>query len=68
MALFLAVLLLELAPMITFIRWRIARGRKQPMTAGPSIDTLVRINDAEIAILFLIPFAAALMARAVWLF
>jgi uncharacterized membrane protein len=54
--------------MITFVRWRIARKRTQPLTAGPPVGTLIRINDVEIAIVFAIPFAASLMARAVWLF
>ena len=67
MGLFAMILVLEIVPMVTFIRWRIAIGR------GNSIDTrraalLVRINDAETALVLLIPFVAAAMARGLWLF
>jgi len=62
------VFALEIAPMLTFIGWRRARARgATPWTAAP-LERLVRTNDAELALVLLIPFAAALMARAVWLF
>jgi putative membrane protein len=66
MALFAGILLLELRPMVTFLRWRTARAR------GREIDTrhagaLQRLNHAEIALIVLIPFAAAAMARGLWL-
>jgi putative membrane protein len=66
MSLFLLVLLLELPPMITFIRWRIAK-RKNTLRLA-RLDTLVRLNDFEVALVILIPFAASLMARGIWLF
>ena len=67
MGLFAAIFALEILPMTTFVRWRIAVGR------GGPIDTrrtalLVRINDAETALVLLIPFVAAAMARGLWLF
>jgi len=67
MALFAAVLALEIRPMLTFLRWRFAaRGGTTP----PPVDlrTLIALNDAEVAIVCVIPFAAALMARGAWLF
>ncbi|HEX4441219.1 MAG TPA: DUF2214 family protein [Thermoanaerobaculia bacterium] len=68
MALFALVLLLEILPMITFLRWRIADLRKTQQPAGPAVSTLIGINDAELAIVCVIPFVAALMARGAWLF
>jgi putative membrane protein len=67
MTLFLAVFLLEILPMVTFIRWRAARAKGQT----PSLDAvprLIRISDVELVLVVLIPFAATLMARGVWLF
>lgn len=66
MALFGLIFALEIAPMITFVRWRVAGKR------GAAIDTAVAarfiwINDAETALVILIPFAAAAMARGLWL-
>jgi len=68
MGLFLAVFALELAPMLTFIAWRRARAKgATPWTTAP-VARLVRINDAELVLVVLIPFAAALMSRGAWLF
>jgi putative membrane protein len=68
MALFGLVLALEILPMLTFIRWRVARGRGEAPGAGGNLATLIALNDAEVAIVLLIPFVAALMARGAWLF
>jgi putative membrane protein len=68
MALFAAVFALEILPMTTFIRWRRARARGENPVAGARLETLVMLNDAEIALVLVIPFAAALMARGAWLF
>jgi putative membrane protein len=64
MALFLVVLLLEIRPMATFIRWRIRLGR------GEAIDTsaaraLYTLNHVELAIVVVMLFVASLMARGV---
>ena len=68
LGLFATVFALEIVPMLTFIAWRRARaGGAAPWTTAP-IGRLVRLNDAELALVVLIPFAAALMARGVWLF
>ena len=68
MGLFVVVLALEILPMITFIRWRVARSRGSVPVAKANLARLVALNDAEVAIVVLIPFAAALMARGAWLF
>jgi putative membrane protein len=68
MGLFALVLVLEIFPMLTFIRWRLARARGQNPAAGADLSLLITLNDAEVAIVVLIPFAAALMARGAWLF
>ncbi|HKF43313.1 MAG TPA: DUF2214 family protein [Thermoanaerobaculia bacterium] len=68
MGLFALVLALEILPMATFMRWRVARGRGTPAPAGENLSTLITINDAEVAIVVAIPFVAALMARGAWLF
>lgn len=62
MSLFGLVLALEVWPMVTFIRWRIARGR------GGEADlswagALWWVNAAEVALVVAIPFVAAAMAR-----
>jgi len=64
MALFLVVLLLEIRPMATFIRWRVQLGR------GEAVDTsaahaLYALNHVEVAIVVVMVFVASLMARGV---
>jgi putative membrane protein len=68
MALFGLVFALEIRPMLTFMRWRAARSRGLSPAAGANLDALIAVNDAETALVVLIPFAAALMARGAWLF
>ena len=67
LALFACVFVLEVTPMMTFIRVRSARRRN---TALPrfSVEALRRINAAEIALVVAIVFVAAFMARGAWLF
>ena len=64
MSLFLVVLLLEIRPMITFIRWRIKLGR------GEAVDTsgaraLYSLNHIGLAVVVVMVFVASLMARGV---
>jgi putative membrane protein len=64
MGLFAIVLLLEIRPMVTFIRWRVQLGR------GQSVDTsaarsLYTINHIELAIVVVMVFVASLMARGI---
>jgi putative membrane protein len=68
MGLFVLVLALEALPMVTFIRWRIARAKSGVSIAAATVAPLIRLNDLEVVIVVLIPFVAALMARGAWLF
>ncbi len=67
MLLFAIVFVLELAPMMTFIRVRAARRSGQPLPRFP-VKAYRRINTAEIALVVTIVFVAAFMARGAWLF
>jgi len=62
MALFAAILLLEIRPMVTFIRWRIERGRGGKPDTSPA-RSLFLINHVEMALVVLMVFVAAFMAR-----
>ena len=62
MALFGLVVLLEIYPMLTFIKWRILR-KKITAKDFPQIRVLKRINHVEAAITGILPFVAAVMAR-----
>jgi len=62
MALFVAVVLLEIRPMLTFIRWRKAlRAGARPVTA--SARTLYVVNHVQMALVIVIVFVASFMAR-----
>jgi len=62
MALFAVVVILEVRPMTTFIRWRRALGGGQlPDTSGAR--TLYLINHAEMGLVVLMVFVASFMAR-----
>ena len=67
LALFGAVFVLELAPMITFIRVRGARSKGSPLPKF-SVQAYRRINAVELGLVVTIVFAAAFMARGAWLF
>ena len=63
-ALFATVFLLEIRPMVTFIRWR--RALRRDMTVDTSgAPTLFTINQIELAIVVVMVFVASLMARGV---
>ncbi len=68
MGLFVLVLALEILPMVTFIRWRVAKSRGSAPAIGAGFSTLIALNDAEVVLIVIIPFVAALMARGAWLF
>lgn len=65
MGLFLLVLLLELWPMITIIRWRraAARGGSSWVPPDAAARRIANISTLEAAIVLLIVLAANLMAR-----
>jgi putative membrane protein len=67
LALFGLVFVLELMPMMTFIRVRSARRRGVALPPF-SVETYRRINSAQVVLVVAIVFAAAFMARAAWLF
>ena len=66
-SLFVTVLALGIRPMLTFIRWRIAR-RAGRLPQMDRLSGLVCVNDLETALVVVIPFVAAAMARGLWLY
>jgi len=64
MALFLIVLLLEIRPMVTFIRWRVQLGRGQTVDTSPA-RALYTLNHIELAVVAVMIFVASFMARGV---
>lgn len=68
MTLFVATVALEIWPMTTFIRWRSAHRRGQPLPGFDRVSGLVLVDDVQTALVILIPFAAAAMARGLWLY
>lgn len=64
MGLFAVVLLLEIRPMVTFIRWRIRLGRGEPVDTS-SARSLYTINHIELAIVVVMVFVASLMTRGI---
>lgn len=64
LGLFSLLFFVELAPMVTLIRWRgqLARGVKPDLS---SLPRLARLNAVEIAIVAVIPFLASMMARGI---
>ena len=68
MTLFLVVVALEIWPMLTFIRWRIARRAGRPLPQLDRLARLVLIDDLQTAFVVVIPFVAAAMARGLWLY
>ncbi|MBS4088651.1 DUF2214 family protein [Pseudomonas rustica] len=64
MTLFVLILLMELAPMITLIKWRIALAKGKPIDTGRA-KIYARISHAEALLLVLMVVAATGMARGV---
>jgi putative membrane protein len=62
MALFVAVLILEIWPMTTFIRWRRVLSRGQTPDTSQA-RTLYLINHIEMGLVVLMAFVASFMAR-----
>ena len=62
MALFAAVVVLEIRPMLTFIRWRALVGRGQAPDTSRA-RTLYLVNHVQMAVVVLIVFVASFMAR-----
>jgi putative membrane protein len=64
MTLFVLILLMELAPMITLIKWRIAKARGAVLDTGGA-KLFARISHVEALLLVLMMVAATGMARGV---
>lgn len=64
MTLFLLILLMELAPMITLIKWRIASSRGAALDSGRA-KSYARTSHVEALLLILMMVAATGMARGV---
>lgn len=64
MGVFAVLFALEIWPMITFIRWRIAAQKKQPIDTSP-LRTFRIINTIEVVGIMLMVFIAAGMARGI---
>lgn len=64
MTLFVLILLLEVAPMVTLIKWRIALGRGTTIEIGRT-KLFARISHIEALLVLLIVVAATGMARGV---
>jgi putative membrane protein len=62
MALFVAIVLLEIWPMATFIRWRRAVGRGQTPDTSRA-RALYVVDHVQMALVVVIVFVAAFMAR-----
>jgi len=62
MGLFLLILLLEIRPMVTFIRWRtrLSRGLPVDTSVAPGLYTL---NHIQLALVVVMVFVASMMAR-----
>jgi putative membrane protein len=65
MALLAGILLLEIRPMITLIRWRLLVARGAAPDAGAAV-TIVRISYLQALLLIGMVFAATAMARGLW--
>lgn len=64
MTLFVLILLLEIAPMVTLVKWRIALGRGAAIDAGRA-KLFARISHVEALLVLLMVVAATGMARGV---
>jgi len=65
MGMLAVVLLLEIWPMVTLIRWRVAIGRALPTPAelAPIGRRLARVCDVQLLLIVCIVIAATMMAR-----
>jgi putative membrane protein len=64
MALFLGILVLEVRPMITFIRWRMQLRRELPVDTAAARG-LYTLNHIQLALVVVMVFVASMMARGI---
>lgn len=62
MGMLVAILFLEVGPMLTLIRWRILAGRGQPIDTRPAV-VMSRVSHVQAMLVVLMVAAAAGMAR-----
>jgi putative membrane protein len=62
MSLLGVILVLEIWPMVTFIRWRIARGRGLPLDTS-RVGALYAVNVVQAVLVVAMVFTASFMAR-----
>jgi len=62
MSLLAVILVLEIWPMVTFIRWRIARRRGLPLDTS-RVGALYAVNVAQTVLVVAMVFTASFMAR-----
>lgn len=67
-ALFIAIFVLEIYPMITLIRWRLAKKNRMNADDSQTVVLLRKISLIQILIILIIPLIASLMARGVDIF
>lgn len=65
MGLLLLILVLEVWPMMTLIRWRIALGKGQPVDVARA-GAMASISMIQAVLVVLMVFAATAMARGLW--
>jgi putative membrane protein len=65
MGLFLAVVVLEVRPMLTFIRWRQAHRRGAPIDTSPA-RALFQVSHIQLSLVVAMVFVASAMARGLW--
>jgi putative membrane protein len=64
MTLFLGILVLEVRPMITFIRWRMQLRRELPVDTAAARG-LYTLNHIQLALVVVMVFVASMMARGI---
>lgn len=68
MALFGLVFAMEILPMVTLLKWRFKLSKKGKVRAPKEqLGLFILLNNLELAIVLVIPFVAAAMARGIWL-
>jgi putative membrane protein len=65
MALFLAIVALEIRPMVAFMGWRQAHRRGSRVDTGPA-RLFFQLNHVQLALTLVMVFVASAMARGLW--
>jgi putative membrane protein len=65
MGLFLAILILEVRPMLTFMAWRQAHRRGARIDTSPA-PVLFQVSHIQMALTIVMVFVASAMARGLW--